>query len=101
MRISDWSSDVCSSDPSPVEDKCPGCGNTGCMTAACPDCGSRYRLAASLDIATPPPASAAEQRDRKSVVSGKGVSVRVEFGGRRINKTKTLLNMQDMQKQDT
>src|SRR3546814_14499410 len=61
MRISDWSSDVCSSDPSPVEDKCPGCGNTGCMTAACPDCGSRYRLAASLDIATPPPASAAEQ----------------------------------------
>src|SRR3546814_20946399 len=28
-------------------------------------------------------------RDRKSVVSGKSVSVRVDLGGRRINKTKT------------
>src|SRR3546814_21165517 len=33
-------------------------------------------------------ARAAEQRDRTSVVSGKGVSVRVDLGGRRIIKTK-------------
>lgn len=46
----DWSG------PEPIEDKCPGCNDEGCMTAACPKCGSRYRLVAELET-TPPPAS--------------------------------------------
>lgn len=40
----DWSG------PSPVEDKCPGCGDTNCMGAACPDCSSLYRLIASTEL---------------------------------------------------
>src|SRR3546814_8993115 len=77
MRISDWSSDVCSSDlriakPRPRE--------------------FRERVC-------PPPASEEDQpdadhdagsRDRKSVVSGKSVSVRVDLGGRRIIKKKNI-----------
>lgn len=42
------------SGPEPVEDKCPGCGDEGCMTAACPKCGARYRLVAELESATSP-----------------------------------------------
>src|SRR3546814_17861174 len=43
---------------------------------------SRWGLAGRLDV-TPD-----EAQDRKSVVSGKSVSVRVDLGGRRIIKTK-------------
>jgi hypothetical protein len=44
--------------PEQVEDKCPGCGETDCMAAACPECGGRYALVASTNrmlpaIATP------------------------------------------------
>lgn len=42
------------SGPEPVEDKCPGCGDEGCMTAACPKCGARYRLIAELEPAILP-----------------------------------------------
>lgn len=47
----DWSG------PEPVEDKCPGCERENVMAAACPDCGSRYVLAASkeFEIAAPQP----------------------------------------------
>ena len=45
----DWSG------PSPVEDICPGCGRTGSMSAACPDCGGYYRLLAHTDIGAPQP----------------------------------------------
>ena len=43
----DWSG------PEPVEDKCPGCGRENVMAAACPDCGSRYALAASKEFDVP------------------------------------------------
>ena len=42
------------SGPEPVEDKCPGCGDEGCMTAACPKCGARYRFIAELEPAILP-----------------------------------------------
>src|SRR3546814_18783641 len=78
MRISDWSSDVCSSDLTKDEqfmadgefDWLPGAGGaawTLCEAAPCDACVTR---------------------DRKSVVSGKSVSVRVDLGGRRIIKNK-------------
>lgn len=43
------------SGPSPVEDKCPGCGEDGTMMSACPKCGSMYRLVAGADIAIEAP----------------------------------------------
>src|SRR3546814_13575431 len=85
MRISDWSSDVCSSDlPQPASSSASPASST-CMISArrcgssrC-DCGhSRYAQPAATD--------------RKRVVSGKGVAVRVDLGGRRILKKKTTRN---------
>src|SRR3546814_14057441 len=93
MRISDWSSDVCSSDlcrgsrlrrrpadrrrsqprsPAPVRRHVPRQRSQARSDAP----GSRraWRRAA--------------RQDRKSVVSGKSVSVRVNLGGRRIIKKK-------------
>src|SRR3546814_20190651 len=98
LRISDWSSDVCSSDlwPQPA---------TGPCIRRLSDRKSRQnrrvqRLlrrgwwiwraarwhgpAHCQRLSTHPP----ERRDRKSVVSGKSVSVRVDIGGRRIIKKK-------------
>ncbi|MFF6629461.1 LysM peptidoglycan-binding domain-containing protein [Pseudomonas aeruginosa] len=39
--------------PEPEEDKCPGCQRENCMAAACPQCGARYVLVASEEIAAP------------------------------------------------
>src|SRR3546814_19279824 len=90
MRISDWSSDVCSSDLLAILD-------------------SQYRLPLSVEVALPLGDSGGPPRDgmtwpclsqrrlhnnkrvdpdRKSVVSGKSVAVRVDLGGRRIIKQK-------------
>src|SRR3546814_21116800 len=99
MRISDWSSDVCSSDlgrnrwfwspvraaPSP-EGARPGFGYGR----------SRHQAAAGFRVAAPRyggyrPGGHERERhtgDRKSVVSGKRVSVRVDLVGRRIIKNK-------------
>src|SRR3546814_19725026 len=98
MRISDWSSDVCSSD-------LPQLYALSHVVAVAPDTSSVYGttpiaqyhgLHASDFITTPATiagASAASDAgsytDRKSVVSGKSVSVRVDLGGRRIIKKKT------------
>src|SRR3546814_12365773 len=84
MRISDWSSDVCSSDLPPH----PGFHRRG-------PCRGR-----SGWTRPPPPSSRCSlparycRTDRKSVVLGKSVSVRVDLGGRRIiqKKKKTLVN---------
>src|SRR3546814_17791649 len=90
MRISDWSSDVCSSDLSmrrggrsrrPI---CPAARGSCSRTPT----GSRSR--SILPDATGDRQSPA--RDRKSVVEGKSVSVRVDLGGRRIIKKKKLLS---------
>src|SRR3546814_14853580 len=51
--------------------------------------GVRIAMSASIGIATyPEPGTTYQQQDRKSVVSGKSVSVRVALGGRRIIKKK-------------
>src|SRR3546814_13312732 len=74
MRISDWSSDVCSSDLRGV--------------AAVEIQRRTLEILGTLQV---------ERRqhpvaDRKSVVSGKSVSVRVDLGGRRIIKKKRTLD---------
>src|SRR3546814_18205805 len=83
MRISDWSSDVCSSDlyaRGVRAERGRATRRAGCFrtrdrrSAPRPHWGvARARRAT---------------RDRKSVVSGKSVSVRVDLGGRRIIKKK-------------
>src|SRR3546814_11798832 len=86
MRFSDWSSDVCSSDL--LDDR-----------LAMPVTLGQAILVpgrASLEVGRDDDEHAAVEThrerhrhaDRKSVVAGKGVSVRVDLGGRRINKKK-------------
>src|SRR3546814_14215442 len=83
MRISDWSSDVCSSDLfanggflvtpwfiDEVRDRDGAVVFKEKPATACPGCG-------------------VPGTDRKSVASGKSVSVRVDTGGRRILKQQT------------
>src|SRR3546814_15185623 len=85
MRISDWSSDVCSSDLARTTP--PKRSTSGKWT---------YGVAASfavlvmiiLGVALLLPGGDENEVDRKSVVSGKSVSVRVDLGGRRIIKKK-------------
>src|SRR3546814_15922055 len=83
MRISDWSSDVCSSDLPPF-----GRGRRGAGL----DC---RRPALGVRGGHPHPGLPDRARrrggrrpDRKSVVSGRSVSVRVDRGGRRYSKKK-------------
>src|SRR3546814_13072007 len=97
MRISDWSSDVCSSD-------------LGELGPALPHRDLRPRGRAEGDERPPlalplphrgrggalhhrgddtPGDHAGRRQDRKSVVGGKGVSARVDLGGRRVVKKKT------------
>src|SRR3546814_13608427 len=123
MRISDWSSDVCSSDlrdplgvvtpavQAAVVDRLAhlehaGGGHPGLVIARLIVTGGRrfnqpqplpqpggYRLAVvyQIGIADPP------ELDRKSVVYGKSVSVRVDLGGRRIiNKKNDKLYYRDL-----
>src|SRR3546814_11345856 len=94
MRISDWSSDVCSSDlfqraesrPGPQRARLrqagspPPPGTTWALNRKAP---ARASAAAPARPATPP-----YRVDRKSVVEGKRVSGRVDVGGRRIIKKK-------------
>src|SRR3546814_15591412 len=70
-RISDWSSDVCSSDliQELIAEK------------------DGWMVWPVMKLASP--LSRKQTIDRKSVVSGKSVSVRVDLGGRRIIKKKT------------
>src|SRR3546814_18831569 len=86
MRISDWSSDVCSSD------LMAGDGFVTPLLAM--TAGSAANFLALISDPQPDPQGSrrpqVDRPDRKSVVSGKSVSVRVDLGGRRILKnTKT------------
>src|SRR3546814_14869921 len=95
MRISDWSSDVCSSDLGQRV-----LWRRGAAHALGPDrhgpaagarrvgTGKAQAAAFRLLPAVPLAADAARHAgaDRKSVVSGKSVSVRVDLGGRRVIK---------------
>src|SRR3546814_17674926 len=95
MRISDWSSDVCSSDLAPQhevnllllrphpEEAAPHTATGGCLEG----CATRWHSVATSCSRRDKRGSAASG-DRKSVVEGKSVSVRVDLGGRRIIKKK-------------
>src|SRR3546814_8329015 len=79
MRISDWSSDVCSSDLPAA--RLAGHQQRPDRLGAGRTAGLAGQQAVDSAVAEPP--------DRKSVVSGKRVSVRVDLGGRRIMKNTT------------
>src|SRR3546814_8505784 len=87
MRISDWSSDVCSSDL-PLQ----GLGRAPEEDAGRDRGAERHREPAParengrrIRPADDPPAERRE-RDRKGVVLGTSVSARVDLGGRRVIK---------------
>src|SRR3546814_12109495 len=96
MRISDWSSDVCSSDlPGWSETRI--CAQLNCAEELPASAALRmYSSAFSLSRSTCRPAISrrAYRKDRKSVVEGTSVSVRVDLGGRRIIKKKIKHSLQ-------
>src|SRR3546814_12559167 len=79
LRSSDWSSDVCSSDLVGQRQELARVRYHLCRRAA-PLCRIAERLCAAVD--------------RKSVVQGKSVSVRVDLGGRRLIKKKNQNTLQ-------
>src|SRR3546814_18629859 len=95
MRISDWSSDVCSSDLRDIWSLTAltaGLTTLGCQRQlnwrSCPSTElSRSAHPGGRGLLTKvwPPS---QKRDRKSIVNGKSVSVRVDTVGRRIIKQK-------------
>src|SRR3546814_13656485 len=115
MRISDWSSDVCSSDL--LAPRKPGASptisrrastdpklDTGALwkagnaaRLACRNAARRGQCGQSRSGAAGSTRSVtlmrARRPDRKRVVSGKSVSVRVDLGGRRIIKKKKQQNI--------
>src|SRR3546814_18722727 len=95
MRISDWSSDVCSSDLLVVERlgavrdrEVPERAVVGQLAqvfaAGRPHVygGCHHALGRPVDLVDRPAHPLGRSGDRKSVVQGKGVSVRVDLGGR-------------------
>src|SRR3546814_14084592 len=106
MRISDWSSDVCSSDLGGPWSARTVCGRRRGRRSprrrGCRDrrfAGDRVQISARMRRREEWGARSAEHhpgrsivRDRKSVVEGKSVSVRVDLGGRRIIQKKTNTN---------
>src|SRR3546814_15636235 len=96
MRISDWSSDVCSSDLPNLQPKYLGSPQSpvgiqrkrrrGLLQHPATDLAGTLRSGISQRRRTRQDFRAF--LDRKSVVSGKSVSVRVDLGGRRIIKKK-------------
>src|SRR3546814_17460156 len=83
MRISDWSSDVCSSD---LARSAPG-RSSGSPGYAGRGSGRRPSTTAGTAATQRCTGKARRHGDRKSVVEGKSVSVRVDLGGgRRIKK---------------
>src|SRR3546814_13690371 len=107
MRISDWSSDVCSSDLNAAalfrSSRSPYANSLGSLRRSLPrrrgrrprSNWNRRNKRGRIFRAPHPQYDPSCQTDRKSVVEGKSVSVRVDLGGRRIikkKKTKTYTN---------
>src|SRR3546814_18959625 len=96
MRISDWSSDVCSSDLIALMHTWQSTQTEGWWRIALDACKIPYEYISTQDVART--ANLREKYDvilfapgggdRKSVVKGKSVSVRVDLGGRRFIKKK-------------
>src|SRR3546814_17422277 len=93
MRISDWSSDVCSSDLAGVDAGFVGAGDlvirsTGDIQLGGTATGFRQQFTGADHGGSGGSVGGAggSLRDRKRVVSGKSVSVSVDLGGRRIIK---------------
>src|SRR3546814_18349209 len=107
MRISDWSSDVCSSDLAQPLAKWPTASSFSLVRSASVEPKDSSIISFSRPVGFCPAGARLDQkklwfhtcpallnrplsplsrarRDRKSVVSGKSVSVRVDLGGRRI-----------------
>src|SRR3546814_19831985 len=87
MRISDWSSDVCSSDLRAAEGA-DGARAGADRRADRRGVGAEPVLPAVHEVPRRGTGSRSQGADRKSVVKGKRVSVRVDLGGRRILKKK-------------
>src|SRR3546814_19885293 len=102
VRISDWSSDVCSSDllamvdvrdDRKIANMRTGRGHAAPLAGVCRAVSKRVaggRSPAAAGAAAPFYSKLVQLVARKSDVSGKSVSVRVDRGGRRIIKKKTL-----------
>src|SRR3546814_8522479 len=89
MRISDWSSDVCSSDLDGIGAEVPMDQVTGTDPLVEEAEGNMIpTVRIAKPVGWPDGAVPAAAEDRKSVVEGKSVSVRVDLGGRRIIKKK-------------
>src|SRR3546814_16281007 len=107
VRISDWSSDVCSSDLGPgaglpqaagqlrgADDPCRAGGGADAADLGPRRAGDGAARGTFADRAARPLGGRVpDPEDRKSVVDGKSVSVRVDHGARRLikNKSKPLL----------
>src|SRR3546814_12295431 len=96
MRISDWSSDVCSSDLASRMEAALRAGRLGSWNLdlltgrvdCSPACKANFGLPSDASFTY---GTILRALDRKSVVEGKSVSVRVDLGGRRIMKKKKTL----------
>src|SRR3546814_16092098 len=99
MRISDWSSDVCSSDlQRPRLAEPLGQHREAAVGRAARRCHQPFgNLLLEHQGHRGEGTRVRGQRDRKSVVSGKSVSVRVDLGGRRIIKKKKKRKKQTQQ----
>src|SRR3546814_19986780 len=103
MRSSDWSSDVCSSDPpgplvlgaAPLKSRTPTADRDRTVSRRSTP-SSRTSLNGEQpypwDLLQPKDEMSRHRGDRTSVVTGKSVSVRLDLGGRRIIKKKKTSN---------
>src|SRR3546814_14394767 len=96
MRISDWSSDVCSSDLHEQPDFFirRAADRREFDPGEMASIAFAHLHAPAIDIVGPV-SDARQIEDRKSGVSGKSVSVRADLGGRRIITKKTTLMKHD------
>src|SRR3546814_10898973 len=91
MRISDWSSDVCSSDLKPAR-KDIAMAVRQAKAARRATTAVRQAKAAKAGSAAAMQWAMKAEKDRKSVMSGKRVSGRVDQGRRRMHVKKTTLD---------
>src|SRR3546814_11936431 len=89
MRISDWSSDVCSSD---LPSTSPASSGSIVTSASSSESSTNSGMSRNVRPAPQARSRTIFPTDRKSVGSGKSMSVRVDLGGRRIINQKTYLN---------